>query len=83
MAGNSNSNGYCFAVGILVLLSWRIPRNLIIFLIALAIADDFGAILIIAVFYTKTLNISALAYASFFILTLIIFNRGGIRHNLP
>jgi hypothetical protein len=33
-----------FAVGILVLLAWRIPKNLIIFLTALAIADDLGAV---------------------------------------
>ncbi|MBN1662573.1 MAG: Na+/H+ antiporter NhaA, partial [Deltaproteobacteria bacterium] len=37
-----------FAVGIMVLLAWRIPRNLIIFLTALAIADDLGAVVIIA-----------------------------------
>jgi Na+:H+ antiporter, NhaA family len=81
--GIPTATDIAFAVGILVLLSWRIPRNLIIFLAALAIADDLVAILIIAVFYSKTLNIISLIYALFFFMTLVLFNRGGIRYNLP
>jgi len=54
-----------FAVGILVLLAWRIPRNLIIFLTALAIADDLGAVLVIALFYTQMINLTALSLALF------------------
>lgn len=72
-----------FAVGILVLLAWRIPRNLIIFLVALAIADDLGAVLIIAFFYTQTINLTALGLASVAFVILVILNRGGIRHVLP
>lgn len=72
-----------FAIGILVLLAWRIPKNLILFLTALAIADDLGAILVIAIFYTKTLNFSALAAAGVFLSVLILLNRGGIRHPIP
>ena len=52
-----------FAVGILVLLAWRIPRNLIIFLMALAIADDLGAVLIISLFYTQGINLTLLGIA--------------------
>lgn len=72
-----------FAVGILVLLSWRIPSGLIIFLTALAIADDLGAVLIIALFYTQTINMVLLAIAVALLGVLIICNRGGIRHPLP
>ena len=72
-----------FAMGILVLLAWRIPRNLIIFLTALAIADDLGAVLVIAIFYTPSLHVTALMIATAFLLMLILFNQGGIRHSLP
>jgi Na+:H+ antiporter, NhaA family len=72
-----------FAVGILVLLAWRIPRNLIIFLTALAIADDLGAVLVIAVFYTKSIDVVLLGIAGGILSVLIFFNRGGIRHPLP
>ena len=72
-----------FAVGILVLLAWRIPRNLIIFLMALAIADDLGAVLIISLFYTQGINLTLLGIAGGLLLVLIFFNRGGIRHVLP
>ncbi len=71
-----------FAVGILVLLAWRIPRGLIIFLTALAIADDLGAVLIIALFYTQTINITLLAVSAALLGILIICNQGGIRHPL-
>jgi NhaA family Na+:H+ antiporter len=72
-----------FSVGILVLLAWRIPRNLIIFLTALAIADDLGAVLIIALFYTQTIDLKLLAIAAGILSILILFNRGGIRYSLP
>ena len=72
-----------FSVGILVLLAWRIPRNLIIFLTALAIADDLGAVLIIALFYTQTIILTLLGVAAAILVILIIFNRCGIRHPLP
>jgi NhaA family Na+:H+ antiporter len=72
-----------FAVGILVLLAWRIPKNLIIFLTALAIADDLGAVLVIALFYTADLDLQALAAAAVLSSLLLLFNRGGIRHPLP
>jgi len=72
-----------FAVGILVLLAWRIPRSLIIFLTALAIADDLGAVVVIALFYTQAINLHALGLSLLCVILLIILNRGGIRHILP
>ncbi len=72
-----------FAVGILVLLAWRIPRNLIVFLTALAIADDLGAVLVIALFYTASIDLLALGWAAALFVVLLLFNRGGLRNPLP
>ena len=72
-----------FAVGILVLLAWRIPKNLIIFLTALAIADDLGAVLVIAIFYTPNLDLQWLAAAAALLAILVLFNRAGIRNPMP
>lgn len=72
-----------FAIGILVLLGTRIPRNLIIFLTALAIADDLGAVLVIALFYTHDINSQALILAGVITGVLFLLNRGGIRNPLP
>lgn len=72
-----------FAIGILVLLAWRIPRNLILFLTALAIADDLGAVLVIAIFYTQNLHLGAMLVAGGLFALLILLNQGGVRHSLP
>lgn len=72
-----------FAVGILVLLAWRIPKNLIIFLTALAIVDDLGAVLVIAIFYTANLDLQSVGAAAVLLVILILFNRAGIRNPLP
>lgn len=78
--GIPTATDIAFAIGILVLLSWRVPKNLIIFLTALAIADDLGAVLIIALFYTSDLNFNALWAAAGALGFLMVLNRGGIRH---
>lgn len=72
-----------FAIGILVLLAWRIPKNLIVFLTALAIADDLGAVLVIAIFYTANIDMGALGAAGALFALLMLFNRGGVRYPLP
>ena len=53
------------------------------FLIALAIVDDLGAVLVIAVFYTETINIYALSFAGVTMVILVAFNLGGIRRASP
>jgi NhaA family Na+:H+ antiporter len=72
-----------FAVGILVLLAWRVPKNLIVFLTALAIADDLGAVLVIALFYTANINGLALGGAAALLVVLVLFNRSGLRNPIP
>ena len=72
-----------FAIGILVLLASRVPRALIVFLMALAIADDLGAVLVIALFYTADIDQTALLDAAVALGVLILLNRGGVRMRLP
>ncbi len=63
-----------FALGILSLLGKKIPISLKIFLMALAIFDDLGAILIIAIFYTNDLSFHAISFATIAILVLVLLN---------
>ena len=72
-----------FAVGALVLLASRVPKALITFLVALAIADDLGAVLVIALFYTEQLALDWLAAAGALVAMLFMFNFAGIRRVLP
>lgn len=72
-----------FAVGALSLLGNRVPTSLVTFLIALAIVDDLGAVIVIALFYTDNLNLQALAIAAALLGILVSFNLGGIRRVLP
>jgi NhaA family Na+:H+ antiporter len=67
-----------FAVGVLALVGSRVPASLKIFLLALAIIDDLGAIIIIAVFYTSKLSLWALALAAVGIAGLAILNARGV-----
>lgn len=71
-----------FSLGILSLLGGRVPMSLKIFLVALAIADDLGAVLVIAFFYTSTISWNSLAVGAAFMVALIGANVLGVRHAL-
>lgn len=72
-----------FAVGVLVLLAGRVPKALITFLVALAIADDLGAVLVIALFYTQQLALNWLLASVALVAILLTFNFAGIRKVMP
>jgi NhaA family Na+:H+ antiporter len=68
-----------FALGILALLGSRVPMGLKVFLTALAIADDLGAVLVIALFYTETVRWEALAVAAALLVVLALVIRRDVR----
>lgn len=72
-----------FAIGALALLANRVPKALITFLVALAIVDDLGAVIVIAMFYTETIVITPLLIAGGLFILLMAFNMFGIRKILP
>ena len=68
-----------FVVGFLALLGKRVPSGLKIFLLSLAIADDIGAVLVIAVFYSTDLSLLFLGYGAAGIGLMLVMNRIGVR----
>jgi len=72
-----------FAISALVLLGKRVPPALVTFLVALAIVDDLGAVMVIAIFYTEQIHILPLALAGVSFLIMVAFNRFGIHLILP
>jgi NhaA family Na+:H+ antiporter len=72
-----------FALGVLSLFGRRVPVALKTFLLALAVVDDLGAIVIIALFYTSNLSLTALAFAGLTGLGLLALNLKGVRKATP
>lgn len=90
-AGGEGANGWgipmatdiAFAISALVLLGKRVPPALVTFLVALAIVDDLGAVMVIALFYTETINMVPLLLAGVMFFVLVLFNRFGIHKIFP
>ena len=72
-----------FALGVLSLLGKRVPTSIKVFLTALAIIDDLGAVVIIALFYTSELSTLYLLLAAAVLVLLIVMNKTGVRQLWP
>ncbi len=90
-AGGQYSSGWAipmatdiaFSLGLLTLLGRRVPIALKVFFTALAIVDDIGAVLVIALFYSHGISYTALGIVAVILVALFILNRLGVRNPLP
>jgi NhaA family Na+:H+ antiporter len=72
-----------FAVGVLALVGRNVSTSVKVFLLAVAIVDDLGAVLVIAIFYTSKISVPALAVAGSFLLALALLNVMRVHRPLP
>lgn len=89
--GTSSSHGWgipmatdtAFVIGVLALLRKYIPAGLVAFITALAIIDDIGAIIVIALFYTEEINLASIGNAAIILFVMVLVNILGLRSPTP
>lgn len=72
-----------FALGVLYLLGPGVPLQLKVFLTALAIIDDIGSVLVVAIFYTSNIELNNILIGFFILLIMFLMNKSGVRNVLP
>ncbi|WP_104740344.1 sodium/proton antiporter NhaA [Helicobacter bizzozeronii] len=90
-AGTNSAHGFgipmatdiAFALGVILILGKRVPTSLKVFLVTLAVADDLGAIVVIAIFYSTNLHVGWLVGSGVILLVLALLNKIGVRSLWP
>ncbi|WP_285657573.1 sodium/proton antiporter NhaA, partial [Helicobacter bizzozeronii] len=90
-AGTNSAHGFgipmatdiAFALGVILILGKRVPTSLKVFLVTLAVADDLGAIVVIAIFYSTNLQVAWLLGSGVILLVLALLNKIGVRSLCP
>jgi len=88
-AGSDGADGWgvpmatdiAFALGVLSLLNNRVPFSLKVFLLGLAVTDDVGSMVVLAVFYTTSIDLQAVGAAAVVLFVLIVLQRKGLQNN--
>jgi Na+:H+ antiporter, NhaA family len=81
--GIPTATDIAFVAGILTLVGRSLPPSLKVFVLAVAIVDDLGAVLVIAIFYTSHVSVMAITFAALFFAALMLLNVLRVHHTLP
>ncbi len=81
--GTPMATDIAFAIGVLALIGNSVPREVRVLLLALAIIDDVGAVLVIAIYYSAGLHLPGLALATLGLLGFLLLRRSGVSRRLP
>ena len=72
-----------FVLGFILILGKRVPLALKVFIVTLAVVDDLGAVILIASFYTESLNLAFIGFSALILIALMLLNRIGVKELMP